>query len=125
MVITRVTLSLDSEDVELLDRLAVLRALNRSEQFREILARARPMLRQTVEVLEGALEQRDAWLNTFTEVDVLGMEDLMEEVDRVQNAVLGSMSRIEGAAAAREASDPRASNHGGQVPNPPTEESTE
>lgn len=118
-MITRVTLSLDPVDVELIDRLAALMGSNRSEQMRTFLAELRPTLRQTVETLEAALRQRDDLLRVVGEADVLGLQDLLPEVERVQNAVLGAMARLEGKMAAAEVADPRPSNHGGHTPTPP------
>lgn len=134
-MVTRISLSLDPVDVELLDRLAALRGLNRSEQMREILGSARPMMEQTVHVLEQALKQRDRLLDTFTQAEVLGLQELLPEIEKIQNAVLGSMSRLEGAMAVEtydyiELSgepfddDPRGSNHGGHTPTPDEEDTT-
>lgn len=124
-MVTRVTLTLDPVDVTLIDRLAALQGINRSEQVRELLANARPMLRQTVETLEAALRQRDQLLQSFADAELVGLSALGEELERVQGAVLGSMARIEGALAVQESRDPRGSNHGGHTPTPPYEGSTE
>lgn len=152
MVIKRVTLSLDEVDVDLIDRLARLQGINRSEQFRQFLGQARPMVRQTVQVMESALEQRDELLSTFSAAEIAGLEELMPEINHVQDAVLGSMARLEGRIAAHDATgteateqdetlmqafgratdqplpprpDPRPSNHGGHTLTPPSEKSTE
>lgn len=119
-MVIRVTLSLDPVDVELIDRLAALTGSNRSEQMRVFLAELRPMLRQTVETLEAALRQRDDLLRVVGEADVLGLQGLLPEVEKVQNSVLGAMSRLEGKMAAAETADPRPSNHGGHTPHPLT-----
>lgn len=125
-MITRVSLSLDPVDVDLLDRLARAQGINRSEQVRQILAESRPMLRQTVETLEAALRQRDEFLQTIAEAEAAGLAELIPEVRRVQDSIVGSLSRLEGALAAHEAlADPRASNHGGHTPTPPPEKTTE
>lgn len=124
-MVIRVTLSLDPVDLDLVDRLATLQDLNRSEQFRQILASARPMFRQTVETLEAASRQRDDLLRIFGEAEVLGLSELAPELDRVQGAVLGAMSRLEGALAVEASKDPRASNHGGQTPTPQPGDTTE
>lgn len=124
-MVIRVSLTLDPVDVELVDRLAASQGINRSEQFRQFLAQARPMLRQTVEVLEAAQRQRDELLETFSEAELTGLAELLPEVERVQGTILGSMARLEGAMAAQAAMDPRSSNHGGQVSTPPSEETPE
>lgn len=124
-MVIRVTLSLDPVDVDLVDRLAALQGSNRSEQIRIFLGEARPMLRQTVEMLEAALRQRDQLTAVFSEAQITGFSALLPEVERVQDAVLGSMSRLEGALAAHEAADPRPSNHGGHTPNPSPDITTE
>lgn len=119
-MLTRVTLSLDPVDVDLLDRLSAVSGSNRSEQMRAFLLELRPVMQKTVETLEAALRQRDALLKTVSEADLSGLSDLIPEVQRVQDAVVGAMSRIEGKIAAAEAEDPRGSNHGGHTPHPPT-----
>lgn len=124
-MVIRVTLSLDPIDVDLVDRLATLTGSNRSEQIRQFLGEARPVLRQTVEILESALRQRDQLSAVFSEAQIAGFSALLPEIERVQDAVVGSMSRIEGALAAHEAADPRLSNHGGHTPNPPSTSTTE
>ncbi len=147
-MIRRIGVTLDSVDVDLLDRFASVQGLNRSQQLREILEQARPMLKQTVEVLEAALQNRDAFLEALGPAAIAHLEELLPEVANVQNAVLGSMSRLEGALTAREplseqdeiliqafgraqgvevppASDPRPSNHGGHTPTPPSTSTTE
>lgn len=121
-MVTRVTLTLDPVDVELIDRLAALQGINRSEQMREFLASARPMIRQTVETLEAALRTRDDLLVTIGEAHLAALPELVREVENVQNAALGSMSRLEGALAAAQSRDPRPSNHGGHTPTPSPED---
>lgn len=139
-MITRIGVTVDSVDVDLLDRFATVQGFNRSQQLRQILEQARPMLKQTVEVLEAALENRDAFLETLGPAAIAHLEELLPEVEIVQNAVLGSMARLEGALTARgalsdqdemliqafgkaqgievpPASDPHRCNHGGQKSN--------
>lgn len=96
----RVTLSLDPVDVDLLDRLAVLEGRSRSSEMQSILEQMRPMLRQTVEAFEAANRQRDAFNRAAAQAQIEGFEHLMPEVERLQNAYLGAMARLEGAAAA-------------------------
>lgn len=98
----RVTLTLDAVDVDLLDRLAALEGTNRSNQMRQVLGQLRPTLRATIEAFEAANRSRDAFL---AEAARLGQDELQAigpELDRLQQAFLGAMSRIEGAAAAGE-----------------------
>lgn len=124
-MITRVTLALDPVDVDLIDRLARVQGLNRSEQVRELLGELRPTLRQAVETLEAALRQRDEFLALVAEGEVVGLAELLPEVNRVHDTVVGAMARLEGALAVRAAADPRLSNHGGQVSTPEAEDTTE
>lgn len=92
----RVTVTLDPVDVDLLDRLGRLEGLNRSAELRSILGQLRPMLRQTVEAFEAASRVRDM-LTDGTKVSEL--ETLLPEAQRVQDAYLGFLARLEGAAA--------------------------
>ena len=117
----RVSLTLDPIDVDLLDRLGKLEGLNRSSEVRNILEQFRPMPRATVEAFEAAARQRDQLDEAMAKASVAQLEAVMPEVERIQNAFLGAMARLEGAAAAfdgPEAPDPRPSNHGGQNPHP-------
>lgn len=107
--ITRVTVSLDPIDVELLDRLAALEGRNRSEELRGILREVRPMLTATVDAFEAALRQRDEFTRAAADAAVVGLEALIPEVERLQAAYLGAVSRLEGdVAAARAAAEPDA-----------------
>lgn len=116
----RVTLTLDPIDVELLDRLAELEGSNRSAELRSMLGQLRPMLRGIVEALEAAMRTRDEFAQEAGKVALGEFGELLPEVDRVQNAMLGALARLEGSATARAASetgpDPRSSNHGGHTP---------
>lgn len=125
--LVRVSLTLDPIDVDLLDRLGKLEGLNRSAELRGMLAQLRPMLRQTVEAFEAASAARDMLTAEAAEVKVSELEQLLPEVQRVQDAYLGFMARLEGesaAASAAEGLDPRPSNHGGHTPNPTTDPTT-
>ena len=122
----RVSLTLDPIDVDLLDRLGRLEGLNRSAELRSMLAQLRPMLRQTVEAFEAAAAARDLLTAEASQAKVSELERLLPEVQRVQDAYLGFMARLEGESAAAEAADdPRPSNHGGQVPPPLSESEQE
>jgi len=119
----RVTVTLDPADVDLLDRMGRLEGLNRSAELRNILTQFRPMFRATVEAFEAALRQRENLDEAMAHASIEQLEAVMPEVERMQNAYLGAMARLEGAAAAAESSeaqDPRPSNHGGQNPQPPS-----
>jgi Ribbon-helix-helix protein, copG family len=121
--LVRVTVTLDAADVDLLDRLAQLEGLNRSAELRSILGELRPMLRQTVETFEAALRQRDAFDQAAAATHLQRFEALIPEVEKLQDAYLGAMARLEGAATAAQQSaepDPRPSNHGGHTPTPTT-----
>lgn len=151
-MLTRVTLTLDSADVDLLDRLATHQGLNRSEQMRQLLGQSRAMIRQTVEVLEAAERQRDDLLETVSSAEIAGLQELLPEMQNVQGAILGAMARLEGSMAAHEAAeghsedvedvlskalgngkrrpatpkpDPRPSNHGGHKPESESEGTTQ
>lgn len=117
--VTRVTVALDPADVDLLDRLAALEGSNRSAELRQVLAALRPQLRALIEAMEGALRARDDLVVAAAQASASELAELMPELDRIQNAMLGAFARLEGAAAARAARDdeePPSSNHGGYTP---------
>lgn len=117
--VMRVTVALDPVDVDLLDRLAALEGSNRSAELRQMLAELRPTLRQLVEALEAALKVRDELMAAAGSAVVGEFQELLPEAARIQNAMLGALARLEGAAAARAVRadpDPRPSNHGGHTP---------
>ena len=118
--VLRVTVALDPVDVDLLDRLAALEQSNRSAELRSILLQLRPMLQATVEAFEAATRTRDEFSLAAAQANVLELQELLPEVERIQAVMVGSMARLEGAAAARAAQpdeeDPRSSNHGGHTP---------
>lgn len=107
--VVRVSLTLDPIDVDLIDRLAKLEGMNRSQEVRGMLQQLRPMLRQTVESFEAALAQRDAFDQKAAEMAIKGLEDLLPEVEALSRQYIGALSRIEGkGAAAAAASDDQA-----------------
>lgn len=124
----RVSLTLDPVDVDLLDRIAVLEKSNRSSELRGILAQFRPMFRATVEAMEAAMRQRDGLNEAMAEAAKKGVDEITQmipELERMQNAYLGTMARLEGMATVADTdSDPRPSNHGGHTPTPPPGSST-
>lgn len=109
----RVSLTLDPYDVDLLDRLAKVEGRTRSAEVRDILNEFRPMLEATVVAFESALDQRIKLDEAMAAAAIEQLEAVMPEVEKIQNAYLGALSRLEGAAAANAAADPRPSNHGG------------
>lgn len=124
----RVTLTLDPVDVDLLDRLARLEGKNRSAELRFILGEARPVLRATVEAFEAAVQQRDQLSELARTGLVEDLQSMVPEVEAMRTQYLGAMSRLEGAAAAKQATeepDPRPSNHGGHTPTPTTPPTTQ
>jgi Ribbon-helix-helix protein, copG family len=140
-MIVRTSVTLDSIDVDLLDRLAKTQGLNRSQQLRQFLAEARPMLRQAVETLEAAMRTRDDFLVHIASTHGEALDAVMVEIEKVQNVALGSLARLEGAMTAQESkgldaderliqafgnaqgievpprSDPQAGNNGGHKSN--------
>lgn len=99
------TLTFDSVDVDLLDRMAAVQGGNRSAVLREILAEFRPMFRQLVETLEAAQRQKDQFLESVGASALAEMLALEPEVEKIQNAALGAMARAESALVALEAAD--------------------
>ena len=110
--LVRVTLTLEPQDVDLLDRLAKLEGLNRSQEMRGILQHLRPMLTATVEAFENALSMRDKFDEAAASAAIAGLEALVPEVEEMSRRYLGAMSRLEGSAAVAEADDAPASNTG-------------
>jgi hypothetical protein len=115
--LVRVTVTLDAVDVALLDRLASFDGLNRSAELRAMLAQLRPVLRATVHAFEGARQQRDMFDAAAAQVELSKLQELIPEAERIQDAYMGAMARMEGLAAAADV-DPRPSNHGGHTPSP-------
>lgn len=109
----RVSLTLDPIDVDLLDRLGKIEGRTRSAEVRGILEEFRPMLTATVEAFEAAVSQRMKLDDAMASAAISQLEAVMPEVEKIQQVYLGALSRIEGAAAAQAALDPRPSNHGG------------
>lgn len=111
--VVRVTVTLDPIDIDLIDRLAAMEGSNRSAELRSMLKEVRPFLLQTVQAFERALWTRDEFSRAAAVAGLADLEELMPEVERLQEVMLGSLARLEGAAAAR---DPLSSNHGGHTP---------
>lgn len=107
----RVTVTLHPEDVDLLDRLGALEGSNRSAQLRSVLEQLRPVLTATVAAFEAAQNQRQAFDNAAALVEVSKLQQLIPEAQRLNDAFLGAISRVEGMMAA-DSADPRPSNTG-------------
>lgn len=99
----RVSLTLDREDVRLLDRLASLVDSNRSEQVREMLASVRPMLVATVDAFERAEAQRSQLFAAVTSQTSAELDAILPDVQRITDQYLGVVARLEGFATAAEA----------------------
>lgn len=116
------TVALDPQDVELLDRLARLEASNRSAELRQLLAHLRPALRQLCEALEAAERTRDRFAAQVRTTAAHELEAIRPDVERLAGQYLGLLARLEGAAAAEAAAeldrDPRSCNHGGHNSDP-------
>lgn len=113
--IVRFTASVEPEDLDLLDRLARLDGTNRSEQLRVILSSLRPTLSATVKVLEKAERTKQNFLNQVSENALGDLNDVLPEVERISNTIIGAMARLEGAMVSK----PPASNTGATPGNPP------
>lgn len=116
--LVRVTVTLRADDVELIDRLARLEGSNRSAILRSMLDEVRDVLGQTVTAFEGAVAARERLDRAAADATVSELEQVREEMEQLQLRALGAIAKLEGAAAA----NPRASNHGGQVPTPTPED---
>jgi hypothetical protein len=108
----RVTVALDPEDVELLDRLARMEGLNRSAELRSILRELRPVLKSTVEAFEAALAQRDLLSSAAAQATLTELTAIQPEVEEMGRRYLGIMSQLEGAAAVAADGEAPASNTG-------------
>ncbi|MGZ0214359.1 MAG: hypothetical protein ACKVI4_17905 [Actinomycetales bacterium] len=120
-----ITVTLDPVDLDLLDRLAKLEGKNRSQELRGMLEGMRPMLTATVEALEAALRQRDAFDQATSALVLSEFGELLPELENLNRQYLGAMSRIEGSEAVKRSQNPRPSNHGGHTPTPTPPGSTE
>lgn len=117
--VTRVTVSLAPEDVDLLDRLAVLEESNRSAELRTLLEAVRPTLKATVEALEAANRTRDTFLEQAATLALGDLRDVLPEMEKIHHTYLGALSRLEGAAVQK----PPSSNTGVTFDTPPLDTS--
>jgi Ribbon-helix-helix protein, copG family len=99
----RVTVTLDPEDIELLDRLAKLEGSNRSAELRGLLTQVRPMIRDLVEMFERAASQREALDAALVNLTVSELQAIMPEVDEISRRFLGTIAKLEGTQAAADA----------------------
>lgn len=106
--LVRVTVTLDPQDVDLLDRLAALEGLNRSAELRAMLAQVRPVLRATIETFERAITQRIKFDSAASRIEFSKLESLLPEIESIGNQYLGIVSKLDGI----EAHDAPASNTG-------------
>lgn len=111
----RVTVTLERDDLELLDRLANLEGSNRSAELRQMLKAVRPMLKATVDALEAAERTKDTFYEQAAAAALGDLASVVPEIEKINYAYLGALSRLEGAAAAR----PPASNTGVTFMHPP------
>lgn len=102
-MLIRTSLTLPEEDVRLLDRLAALDDKNRSEMVRFLLAELRPRLSQMVNILEAAKNTREALLTEIGTATMAELEALIPEVEKIDQQIIGAMSRIEGSLTAQQA----------------------
>lgn len=106
----RVTVTLDPEDVQLLDALAGFEGLNRSAELRGLLAQVRPIMRQLVETFTLASQQRDALDRAMVGATVSELEAIAPEMDEIAKRFMGTLAKLEGHAAS--VGDAPASNTG-------------
>jgi ABC-type transporter Mla subunit MlaD len=94
--VKRVTVSLEPKHVDILDRLSRLDDSNRSEQLRQILNSLFPVLEATVTAFEAAEAQKNAFEAQYADLAVSDLQALIPELEKMQKAYLGAMSRLEG-----------------------------
>lgn len=108
----RVTVTLDPEDIRLLDRLAAFEGSNRSAELRGLLAQVRPMIHQVVNAFELAARNRDQLDEAMVSASVSQLQGLIPEAEKLQRDFLGMVAKLEGLAAADADPDAPASNTG-------------
>lgn len=107
---TRITVTLQPEHVELLDRMARVKQSSRSAELRGLIEAAQPIMLSVVSAFEAAIGQQqlmDEAIRTASEQEVSA---LLPELQRLEQTFLGVMSRLEGAAASAPASNTGATN---------------
>lgn len=98
--LTRVTLTLEQQDVDLIDRLAALEGANRSAEFRGLLEQLRPAIKQTVEALEAAAEVRKALDAEVGQAAIGELAAIVPEMEALQDMYLKIMAKLQAEAAA-------------------------
>jgi hypothetical protein len=108
--LVRVTVTLDPEDVRLLDELARLEGKNRSSELRSMLEQLRPMLSQLIGVFHEAERQRAALDQALTKTTAVELAAIAPDMEDLANRFMGTLAKLEGAFAA--SADAPASNTG-------------
>lgn len=108
--LVRVTVTLEAEDVRLLDAVARLDGQNRSAELRGLLAQVRPVLVQLVSTFEQVEAQRASLDTALVDASVSELEAIRPEMDQISRRFLGAMAKLEGHATA--AGEAPASNTG-------------
>jgi len=103
--VKRVTVALLPKHVDVLDRLAKLDDSNRSEQLRQILDSLYPTIEATVKAFEAAQAQKNEFEAKYAQIAVSDLEALRPELEKMQNAYLGAIARLEGHLAANDAGE--------------------
>lgn len=98
--LTRVTLTLEQQDVDLIDRLAALEGANRSAEFRGLLEQLRPAIQQTVEALEAAQDVRKRLDAEVGSAAIGELAAIVPEMEALQDMYLQIMSKLQAEAAA-------------------------
>jgi phage I-like protein len=114
-------MTLPEEDIRLLDRMAALDGKNRSEMMRYLLAEMRPLMTQLIDTLDAANASRDKFMGTIATATLSEFEVLRVEAEKLDQQVVGALSRLEGAMTAKDAAraaDPQAGNNGGHKSDP-------
>lgn len=95
----RVTVTLEPEDVRLLDALARFEGQNRSSELRSLLVQIRPMMQQlvaTFTVFEQQREQLDEMVSNATASE---LQSILPEAEEMNRRFIGMMAKLEGAIA--------------------------
>lgn len=109
--LVRVTVTLEREDVFLLDALARAEGLNRSSELRSLLEQVRPMMRQLVATFVTAEGQRAKLNEAMLNATLSELQAIEPELEDMNRKFLGAMAKLEGHAAAS-GGDAPASNTG-------------
>lgn len=96
----RVTVTLDPEDVRLLDALAAFEGQNRSAELRGLLRQIRPVMKQLVETFEVVSSRRLSLDEAMKNASISELEMIQPDLDEISKRFMGAMAKLEGAAAA-------------------------